>query len=94
MTIRILAVTLAASAAFTPAAFGKEIKVAIIQPQPGGPAFIGRGIADAVVMAIEDINARGLAGDGVYNFTGDRAASFGMGILTVKDGQFVRPDDL
>lgn len=60
-----MATALAASTAIVPAAFAKEVKVAIIQSLTGSPAFIGRGIADGAVMAIEEINAKGLAGEGV-----------------------------
>ncbi|KGJ09216.1 hypothetical protein IT40_16440 [Paracoccus versutus] len=75
---------LAASAAFAPMAMAKEVKVAIIQSLTGSPAFIGRGIADGAVMAIEDINAKGLAGEGVtIQYTldddaGDRGQALGL----------------
>ncbi|MDF3608108.1 ABC transporter substrate-binding protein [Paracoccus sp. DMF-8] len=65
MTIRVFMAALAATTAFTPMAFAKEVKVAIIQSLTGSPAFIGRGIADGAVMGIEEINAKGLAGEGV-----------------------------
>ncbi|MDF3904323.1 ABC transporter substrate-binding protein [Paracoccus sp. AS002] len=85
MSLRILMGTaLAASAAFAPMAMAKEVKVAIIQSLTGSPAFIGRGIADGAVMAIEDINAKGLAGEGVtIQYTldddaGDRGQALGL----------------
>lgn len=66
MSIKTFMVTaLAASTALTGGAIAQEVKVAIIQSLTGSPAFIGRGIADGAVMAIEDINANGLAGEGV-----------------------------
>ena len=56
-----------------------------------GPDATREEMRDALA-GIKDVPV--IVGEGVYNFTPERAATFGMGILTVKDGSFVRPEDL
>lgn len=79
-----ISAVLLATSAFAPAALAKDVKVAIIQSLTGSPAFIGRGIADGAVLAIEEINAKGLAGEGVnlvYTLdddAGDRGQALGL----------------
>jgi len=83
-----LRTVLAASAAFcaltAPMASAAEVKLAIIESLTGSPAFIGKTLADGAVLAIEEINAKGLAGDGVtIKYTldddaGDRGQALGL----------------
>ncbi len=85
MSLKIsISAMLLATSAFAPVASAKDVKVAIIQSLTGSPAFIGRGIADGAVLAIEEINAKGLAGEGinlVYTLdddAGDRGQALGL----------------
>ncbi|MFT4149829.1 MAG: hypothetical protein QM656_06490 [Paracoccaceae bacterium] len=80
--VSVVAASAAACTLLAPMAFAQGVKI----------AFIGRGVADGVINGVKDVPI--IVGLGKFNSTPARFATFGKGIPTIKDGNFVRPDDL
>ncbi len=65
-------------------AHAEDFKIAIIQSLTGSPAFIGQPLKDGMLLAIEHINERGLAGEGnriiatVEDDAGDRGQAISL----------------
>lgn len=66
------------------AAHAEDFKIGIIQSLTGSPAFIGQPLKDGMLLAIEHINEKGLAGEGnkiiatVEDDAGDRGQAISL----------------